>query len=338
MVFEFLFEQSSSSEVERSNEAPEGKKIYETEAGPVEVSWKKFEASQEAGGEETKEKEPITQAVIFLPGWAMTVESTSIRKLSQSFADSAGAPSYEIFTRAEKVSDGEDMIYREAEAIRKFIEESGLSDIVISGHSQGGDKGIDLVALLHDKNPEIKVKGLILMDSTGLHDQSKTDLATNFTKDSIVNTPNSVTKSIFGIGKPFKGKKFLLPRSLAAGADVIFGIIREMKKSGAGYPKRFLNEISNMAKFNERIKEIRTPVVLVHGEKDPISDYKKIAPVEKPSEREEFLKKNLFKNSPSVKMVVAEKAGHHGVPLFRSESVARASLYMLKRFYRGENK
>lgn len=314
----------------------EGKSAYATEAGPVEVQWKKFEAAEKREGQ-TPENEKLTKAILFLPGWAMTAESKSLQPLSQSFADYAEAPTYDIFTRSENVSGG-DMLYNEAEAIRKFIEEKGLSDIIISGHSQGGDKAIDLVNLLQEKNPNVKVKGLILMDSVGVHEQGKAELAAKFTQDSVVGTPMSVSKQTIGIGKYFKGEKSFLPRSLKVGADAVFGIIKEMGKSGTGYPKRFLNEVANMAKFNERIKDVRVPVVLVHGEKDPISDYEKVAPVEKPSEREEFLKKNLFKNSPYVKMVVAEKAGHHGLPLFRSESVARASLYMLERFYRGKEK
>ncbi len=312
----------------------EGKSIYETESGPIEVQWKKFEAAKKEG-EQKPENEQLAKAVLFLPGWAMTPESKSIWQLSQSFADYAEAPTYDIFTRSENISGG-DMLYDEAEAIRKFIEEKGLSDIVIGGHSQGGDKAINLVNLLQEKSPSVEVKGLILMDSVGVHEQGKAELAGEFVKDSIVNTPVSVSKKTLGIGKYFKGEKSFLPRSLRAGADVVFGIIREMGKSGVDYPKRFLNEVANMSKFNERIKDVRVPVVLVHGEKDPVSDYKKVAPVEKPSEREEFLKENLFKNSPYVRMVVAEKAGHHGLPLFRSESVARASLYMLERFYRKE--
>jgi len=317
------------------NEEPEGKAIYATEAGPIEVQWKKFEASKEEEEGQLQEKKKLTQAVLFLPGWAMTAESKSIQPLGQSFADYADAPSYTISTRAEE-HDGEDIIYREAEAIRQFIEEKGLSDIVISGHSQGGDKAIDLVNLLQEKNPNIKIRGLVLMDSVGLHEQRESDLIANFTKDSTINTPISVTKKIFGTGKNFKGEKSFLSRSLTAGADVVFGIIREMGKSGAGYPKRFLNEVANMSKFNSRIENVGVPVVLVHGEEDLISDHNKVAPVEKSSDREKFLKENLFKKSPYVKMVVAEKAGHHGLPLFRSESVARASLYMLERFYRKE--
>ncbi len=327
MTFENPF--VSSDEAERE-EVREGSKTYDTEKGPVEVNWKTFEPSAE------KEKK-LAQAVLFLPGWAMTAESKSLEPLSQSFADYAGAPAYVVSTRLERVPDG-GQLNDEAEAIRKFAEDNNLSDVVIAGHSQGGDKAIDLVNLLQNKNPDLKVKGLVLMDSVGLYEQGKVELAAKFAKDSTLDTPNSVVKKMAGAGKFFKGEKSFLPRSLKAGADVVFGIIREMGKSGTEYPKRFLSEVSNMAKFNEKIKDIRVPVVLVHGEDDPISAHEKIAPVDKPSEREEFLKDNLFKNSPYVKMVVAEKAGHHGVPLFRSESVARASLYMLERFYRSKEK
>lgn len=200
MAFENPF--SSSAEAEQE-EAREGRKTYDTEMGPVEVTWERFDAS--AHNAEHK-KEQLAKAVLFLPGWAMTAESKSIQPLSQSFADYADAPVYELFTFANKVPES-DMLHSEAEAIRKFIEENGLNEIVITGHSQGGDKSIDLVTLLQEKNPEINVKGLVLMDSVGLHGQGEGELAAKFAKDSMIDTPTSVAKKVLGFGKYFKGEK-----------------------------------------------------------------------------------------------------------------------------------
>lgn len=304
-------------------------RTFETEGGPVEVRCKELAPRETVSGENPEKRErreKLAKAVIFLSGWSMDAESESIRDLSQSFADYAAEPAYIISTRSIN-PPGPDALYYEADAVRQLIEEKHLSDVVISGQSQGGDKAIDLVNLLQEKNRDTVVKGLVLIDSVGLYGQGKGELTRKFSKDFLVNTPRGVLKSI-------KSHKPFLRQSLQAATDVVFEIIREMKRSLGGYPQRLSMEIENMAKFNRRIENVKAPVVLVHGAEDPVSDPRKIAPVEKPSEREAYLKANIFKSSPYVRMVVAEKAGHHGLALFRPESVAKASLYMLERFYR----
>jgi hypothetical protein len=130
-----------------------------------------------------------------------------------------------------------------------------------------------------------------------------------------------------------------------------------MEKSRLNYPSRFKNEILETAAVNSRLAELRVPIILISGAQDPISNPEKIIPPgeeEKVLEvweheqqtlevknfsdpREEFLRKNVFPNSPYIRMVVPEKLGHHGLPLYRSKSVARAALYLLKRFERREN-
>src|SRR3989344_2409131 len=165
------------------------KKIYQTEAGPVEVEWLEI---RPANGESVSEGEKSTKATPFLPGWAMTAGRESVREISQSFADYAESPTYIISTRAANRAS-EDMLYQEADAVRQFVEEEGLSDLVVSGHSQGGDKAIDLVTMLQE-NPKMKVEGLVLIDSVGLYEQGNAELAAKFSKDSLLDTPQGALK------------------------------------------------------------------------------------------------------------------------------------------------
>lgn len=311
---------------EQKREFSEGKKVYQTEAGPVELTWRKFTPSRA----ETDSRERLTQSVVFLPGWMMEADSETIVPLSQSFADYAMGPTYAVSTRAEN-RQGADVLMGEARAVRQFIEEEGISEIVISGHSQGGDKAIDLTDLIQERDPQIAVKGVILIDSAGLYGQEKGNLVSNFLKDSVVSTFRGAIKSLAS------QRPFLRP-SFQAGTDFLFGLQKEIKQFKTKYPKRLSEEINEMAKFNKRAENITVPVILVHGATDEVFSPEQIAPVEPPSEREKYLKKNLFKSSPYVRMVIAEKASHHGLPLFRPESVARASLYMLERFYRNKKK
>ncbi len=123
----------------------------------------------------------------------------------------------------------------------------------------------------------------------------------------------------------------------------------------SGYLRRLGSQVREMVTANPRISLVKTPVVLVWGAEDPIMEYKRIIPPaieeqvakrrqelvmsKRTSEelspqvdfRENFLKENLFTSSPSVKMVVAQKAGRHVLPIFRSDAVARAGLYLLER-------
>ena len=147
--------------------------------------------SKEFSPKETNGK----QNVVFLPGWKMSPESSATTALGQSFAERSKAKTYVISSRTESEPGTEDVLLKEAEAISKFIKEKGLTDIVLAGHSQGGDKAIDLVTILQN-DPEIRVHGLVLLDSMGLYDQAPESLTKNFAKDALINTPVTMAKKI----------------------------------------------------------------------------------------------------------------------------------------------
>ncbi len=323
----------NTSEKERAENKVESKE-YETEAGKITVSWRKFYP------ESPENSEKRDQAVVFLPGWAENAGDKSLDALSRLFAESAENPAYLISTQAK--NSAPDLLNSEAEAVRQFLNETNLKEIILAGYSKGGDKAIDLINLIQKKNPDkIKVKGLILFGPVGLYKQSGAELTKNFIKDAI-ETPK--TKEITG-----------------AAIDSIFSILGEIAKTGAKYPKILLEDIKEMAAFNEKISEIESPVILVQGEKDLISSPDKIISpdirreferkkqeryekskqpnrekenVPYADEREEYLKKKLFAKSPYVKMIIAKKMEHHGLPLLRSEAVVKSAVYLLKRYYR----
>ena len=106
-----------------------------------------------------------------------------------------------------------------------------------------------------------------------------------------------------------------------------------------------------MAAKNPRIEHIRAPIILITGTHDPVSDREQIVPREEeekirkemgegPGERkdlaarEKFLKENLFKESPYIRMIVPEKLGNHLVQIFRPEAVAKVSTYLFRRHAR----
>lgn len=316
------------------------KKLYQLETGEsVEVIAKTFEYTPS----ETEKKQP-ERNVVFLPGWKMDAESAPVDKLGKAFAEKAKGKSFAISTRTEGPPDKEDALYKEAVAISKFIKEKRLTNIVLAGHSQGGDKAIDLAAILqHD--PELNIGGLVLLDSVGLYEQTASSLTKDFIKDSMVNTPATMVKN----------PKVFVP-GISAGNSVVTGIFKEVAKSGTESLSRMTDEVRAMARQNPRMEQISIPVILISGAEDPVSSPDRIIPPseekrlleewEKEDEeggasvnidpREKFLQESTFPNSPYVRAVFPEKLSHHGLPLFRSESVANASLYLLKRFERRE--
>lgn len=325
----FQNKQEESPSVEKM----EGKENYKLESGvTINLSWNKFNAENKAEFDPTRVDNPLPGSVIYLPGWAMGSDDETIKKVSHAFAKEN--ETYAITTRSEEAKPqteaGEkiDFLYEEAIAISKFIKEHNLGEVVIAGHSQGGDKAIDVVSILQKVNPEIKIKGLILVDSVGLYDQTSYELKTNFAKDMIINTPKTLlTKKLSSI-----------PDGLSAANDVLHNIFKEIKRSKSEYMNRFKREVQEMSQINPRMQELKVPIVLGSGAKDIVSNPEKILPPKEElsslSSREEYLKENYFPNSPYVKMIVPEKLGHHGLPFFRTESVVNAAMYGLKRYNR----
>ena len=275
----------------------------------------------------------------------MGASVNSAKELNQSFANYSNHVTYSVVTRPESIVPNS--LLKEAEAIRLLIEGLKLEEVIIAGHSEGANKAVDLVSLLQRKNPEIKVRGLILFDMVGLHDQDGWKLALDFAGDTLVDTlPDNLLREKRGS----LSKRAI--STVGAGFDLARGLVNEVKLSGLKYPERLTSQIRDMAGKNPRIGEITSPVVLISGAKDPISSRERIVPEAeedkatkaflqslnsdspKRDPREVYLNAYLFRKSPYFRMVVPDHFGHHGLPLFRPESVAKASLYLLKRYWR----
>lgn len=319
-------------------------KRYTTEAGTaIDISWKEFQPPQEEEGQRDR-------AVIFLPGWAMGADASSTRRLVEALSEKSKSISFSVTSRSEKETP--DSLYEQADAISKFIKEQGLREITLVGHSQGGDKAIDITAILQE-DPEMKINGLVLLDSVGLYEQKPVEFTGQFIKNYAIDTP-------LMLARDFPKKPLIMAQtaltSMRGGTDILLGLARDIWKSKLSYftDNRLPAQIRQMVKVNPYLQEIRVPVILISGSEDPVSDPEKIVPSQEEEKealriwekrqassdipyadpREEYLKRELLPNSPYVRMVIPDKLGQHGLPLFRSESIARASLYLLDRFNR----
>jgi pimeloyl-ACP methyl ester carboxylesterase len=312
----------------------EGEKNYEVGGEIVRVAWKTFEPKE-------KKETSSDGAVVFIPGWSITEKADSIERLCAQFADYSENPTYAIDARTENIVPNSAEI--QAEAIRFFVREKGLNDIVLAGNSLGGAEVVHLAALLQEKDPDVRIEGLVLLDSLSLYDQTVPALAANYTRDLVKTEGEMVAIK----AKKMFGREPRLKKSTAATladqnkkylTDGTVEILKEIMRSNVDYPRRTMAEIRQMAKTNPHLKDVKAPVVIIQGADDLLSNSDKIIP--KPEHREDmrtreaFLKENVFTNAPHVAMIVPEKLGHHNVSYSRPEEVARSSLYMLKRWRR----
>lgn len=332
------------------------RKKYEIDGNPIQVSWKEFVPS----GEKTAVPGRV---VMFFPGWSMGESVKSAKDLNQSFADVSGGQTLSVTSRPDSVIP--DSLFRESEAIAQFIDELGAREVTLVGHSEGGIKAVDVATILQDKYSDIKVRGVILLDSVGLYEQGNWELAGKFVKDSIVDTLRNnladQSRKKTQDEQPLSGlkkAKTLLTRAkntLGAGNDIAGGMIKEAVLSHVNYPKRLVSQVQEMTRENPRVKKLRIPVILINGAKDPVSSKKRIIPEAEEEKaiqdyllannldsekvdptlraREAYLKDSLFPNSPYIRMIVPEKFGNHGLPLFRPKSVGNVALGLLDRFY-----
>ena len=226
----------------------------------------------------------------------------------------------------------------EAEAVRRWLQESGITAVTLMGDSQGGAQAIHLTILLQESSPEIEVKALVLYNSVGLYDQPIRSLVRNYVQEG-----HQLRREVARMANA-KEVSSLLQHNLTEGS---FVIMRELLRSHLHYPRRLLNEIREMAQANLHLTKIRVPVILVQGASDLLSHPARIIPAQaggdetQPSsylkdrhEREHFLQRHVFPQSPYVKMLVVEKMGYHALPSLRPKAVVHASLYLLKRWKR----
>ena len=306
----FSFEKTPGGRIE--NNPPV---TYHLESGlDAELSYKVFESSESKPDE----------AVIFLPGLKMNPDDANMKNLGESYAKSSKRNTYVIKSELksnlqDKSEMKETLFFEEALAIKKFIKEKNLKNIIIAGYSMGGTKGIDLAYVLQDES-DVSVQGLVLLSSPGLYEQKKDSLKKNLIRDSLV-TPGVVLSD---------ARRY--PNAFGRGVDGAKSFAKIIFKDLSG-KNNIKRDFSEMERYSSHVEDLNVPVIIIQGSKDMVVEADKIAPPDiQPADREEYLKNNIFKKAPYVKMVVAENLGKHGLPVFRSESVAEASIGLLNRF------
>jgi pimeloyl-ACP methyl ester carboxylesterase len=304
----------------------EGQEKYEIRDNEIGLNWKRFLPDNNKSEELNSDS-----AILFLPGWSITEKAESIKPLCQEFANYSKKQTYAVKTRAEKITP--DAMNIEAEAVSRMIVDKNLKDLTLIGSSLGGVETLHLAGLMADKNPEIKINGVVLLDAMSLYKQEIPALAKNYLKET-VNTKKSLDNPPY-----FSEKDQVREQYKKYVQDGVSEKLKEIFRSNINYPKRTLAQIKDMVKLNPYLSSINVPIVLINGEQDFLSQPEKIVPdLENKDykEREQFLKENIFTSSPYIRMIVPEKMGNHNLAYSRPESVAHSALYLLERWNRDQ--
>ncbi|MEK7601013.1 MAG: alpha/beta hydrolase [Patescibacteria group bacterium] len=300
----------------KPNKTGEGVDTYPVDGKEVEITWKEFTPTGEKQSDET---------IIFLTGWSAGGAKT-LERLSGRFGENANCISMQVRTRTEGT---EYDLMAEARGVREMILRRGLKKVIFAGHSEGGTKAVDLISVLQNENPDIAIRGLILMDPAGMYEQTSGELVTAFVKDAMVQTPRSIAQNIFN-------NPSLVIKGLQASSDIIFSVLREAGRSGTDYLAKLKAQIQGIGEKNNHYADVRCPIVLMQGADDPVSSHERLIPgADQKSlfERRELLKETFFPNSPRVDWVIPKKLGHHGLPHFRADQVGRVSVELINRYW-----
>ncbi|VAW31995.1 hypothetical protein MNBD_CPR01-81 [hydrothermal vent metagenome] len=262
---------------------------------------------------------------IFLPGWSMGVDDATVHILCSEFSDYTKTPTIAIETYANNsltnkliASDTKyDLLHEEALAISLYIKELGIKNVRVVGYSLGGDKAIHLVSILQN-DINIKIEGLVLLDTVGLYTQKPLKLMVGFIKDLFVSfmkgfsRHSAVPTNVKNVGLQFA-------------TDMLWRWVHDVRRAGAKYPARLAHEVAEMTNRNPYMKEITVPVVLISGADDKISDLTQFS---------EKYGKTLFPQSKTVSLFTPKELGQHGLPFYRPAFVVRTSITALARTHK----
>lgn len=281
---------------------------------------------------ETRPKEgknlDLRKAIISYSSWNWIPELKIMKDIAQKIADYSGQTVYNISSKTDQLGPDAGLI--EAKGATQFLNSHNLSEIIIVGHSEGGLKAVDLVAELEKNNPQTTIDGLVLMDALGLYNQDPKTLMRNYLTD-----PKFAAKE-------FRDTQTAPPKGGAM--QFLHGLWEDIKFFGANYPRKLKEEVITMAQVNLRLKEIKTPVLIITGDRDYVSDHHKYvpseaidkrageAPSDEPTQqqmmrrskaRNELIRENILPKSEKVSMIVLSKGAHHaGVTDIRINQVA----------------
>lgn len=181
---------SETPKVEKSILNPESKNTgiehYEVDKEDISLAWKRFDPEQPQE----------LEANFYLGSWGQSHKGGPAGNVSKELTKASGSPTISIDTRMKHLTP--ESAEQEAEAVLRFIKESGVKKITLIGSSHGGVPVGILAARIPKENPEITVNGVVFLDGVGLYERDADELMKDLKEDLLVATPREVFGTLFG--------------------------------------------------------------------------------------------------------------------------------------------
>lgn len=291
-----------------------GKKEYECAGDKVEVNFAKFT------GEGNFNNDP-KKAAFLLTGWPMRYDAQVTWGQPQILANSFGVTTYEIDGRPKGNFKG-NTVALEVAGVRQFVaelEQSGVNEITLFGHSIGASKVVDLAVALEQSNPNMNVN-LVLINPMGIFEESIRTIAKHY----MIDAPNVEKRTRAPDRVPQPMSQVL--------KDICVSLFKDMKALKLRYPKLLIEQKDALSSVNPNLARVKSPVLMLVASEDPVSDPEKLFPKEWMDQitppaslgensmaakvrvskaREQYLKENVLPNASSVDVIVATKYANH---------------------------
>ena len=220
----------------------------------------------------------------------------------------------------------------------EFMKHQSVDNVIAVGYSYGGAKATDFIAHCQ-KETTIKPEALLLLAPVGIQGQSAARLAATFALDTVGETIPSILIRGNIHNKPHnRSEKVRI--TLSTSRDVLKGVLKDVIRHKAiGYPGRLRQQVKEMTQFNEHLKDIAVPVILLQGKRDrPVGPQGNLKrgqmPNQDPDRLVEKELKTLFPNSPYAKRILGERDSKHLMTMFRAPQISRVAKILLDRYKR----
>lgn len=240
---------------------------------------------------------PEGEAVVFLTGWGASVEDGNVKNVGERAAEEWGCEAYAIEAHAsERGAQAKERhihhLATEAEAVAEFLRGKHLKKVTLIGHSQGGNRALNLAFLL-EHAADVSLEGTVLIGSAGL--QKDNELA------KLASLPFLPLTAFSELLRGFARGPEQVSRTLGVMTDVGMNVAGEAARSGLGYSERQATEAAEAGEVNPVTKKLHSPVVVVEGAYDQFA----------PAERIKASLAELFPGAPHA--YIELKGGHNEI-------------------------
>jgi acetyl esterase/lipase len=292
-----------------------GKREYEYQGNRIQVGFAKF------SNPENPNFDP-KRAAFLLAGWPMRHDTEVDWGQPRSLAEEFGLTTYDIDGRPIGAFKGSP-IALEIEGIRQFVKElqqGGIEEITIFGHSIGASKVVDLAVSLERNNPELRIN-LVLINPMGLTDKDFKEITKNYLVDAA--KVEKYTKN---------PKRITQNNKMEVNMGIVGSLLKDVRDMKWRYPRLLADQIKFLSEMNTNLAKVKSPILVLIASEDPVSELGRILPKEEveklmsapnPEEssresmarigkaRGNYLRKEVFPQAEHVGVIVVTKFANH---------------------------